>query len=463
VFSGGVAVIADTWYQAKTALDQMPIEWDIPPQNAAFNTANMHATLIAALDEPGTVRVSEGDFDAAFTGAAKVVEATYSTPYLPRARMEPGNATVLVTDDRVDIWIGDQSPQETRFSASQITGIPEENVYLHMCHLGGGFGRNGNGPQAEQAIMIANANRGTPIHLLWTREEDFIGTTYRAMSVARLRAALDADGWPLALDVRIAMQKDGFGPDASFNVASRYYVPNYRFSTHTTEFHVPVGTRRGVGQAANEFYRESFMDELAHAAGKDPYLYRRELIERTKLPFKHDMIKALDMAAEMSGWGTPLPKGTARAIALEERGAEVEGSATISAMVHTVSVSRAGQVKLERVDVAHEKGFGLVNPLSVKKQIEGQITWFYNDAMHQACNVVEGRIDENNFHRFSLSRIDEDPPVINMQFFDSGHWLIGMGHDRGTSVQAAIGQAVFQITGKRFRDLPYRQHDLSWT
>ena len=300
--------------------------------------------------------------------------------------MEPGNATVLVTNDRVDIWIGDQSPQETRFSAAKITGIPEQNVHIHLCHLGGGFGRNGNGPQAEHAIMIANQMRGTPVHMLWTREEDFVGTTYRAMGMARLKAGLDADGWPIALEVRTCMQRDGFGPEASFDVTSRYFVPNYRYSSHTTRFHIPVGTRRGVGQAAHEFYRESFMDELARAAGKDPYRYRRELIARTNLPYKADMLKALDMAAEMSGWGTPLPKGTARAIALEERGAEGNGSATISAMVHTVSVSPQGQVRLERVDVAHDTGFGLVNPLSVKKQIEGQITWFYNDAMHQATH-----------------------------------------------------------------------------
>jgi isoquinoline 1-oxidoreductase beta subunit len=463
VFSGGVAVVADTWYQAKTALDAMAIEWTVPPERAAFNTANMRAALEAAFDAPGRVRVNQGDVDAVFARADRIVEATYSTPYLPRARMEPGNATVLVTDDRVDIWIGDQSPQETRFSAAQITGIPEENVYLHMCHLGGGYGRNGNGPQAEQALMIANANRGTPIHLLWTREEDFIGTTYRAMGMARLKAALDAEGWPLALEVRTSMQQDGFGPDASFDVASRYYVPNYRFSNHTTNFHVPVGTRRGVGQAAHEFYRESFIDELAHAAGKDPYRYRRELIARTELPFKADMIKALDMAAEMSEWGTPLPRGTVRSIALEERGAETGNSATISAMVHTVSVSRDGRVKLERVDVAHESGFGLVNPLSVKKQIEGQITWFYNDAMHQACNIENGAIAENNFNRFPLSRIDEDPPVINIQFFPTAHWLVGMGHDRGTSVQAALAGAIQQITGKRFRELPLGQHDLSWS
>jgi isoquinoline 1-oxidoreductase beta subunit len=463
IFSGGVAVIADSWYQARTALDKMPIEWKIPPENAAFNTANMRATLLAALDQPGRVRVNQGDVDAAFSRAAKIVEATYSTPYLPRARMEPGNATVLVTDDRVDIWIGDQSPQETRFSAAKITGIPEQNVYLHLCHLGGGFGRNGNGPQAEHAIMIANANRGVPIHMLWTREEDFIGTTYRAMGVARLKAALDADGWPIGLEVRTGMQGDGFGPEASFDVASRYFVPNYRFSSHVTKFHVPVGTRRGVGQAAHEFYRESFMDELAHAAGKDPYRYRRELLARTNLPYKNDLIKALDTAAEMSGWGSPLPKGKARAIALEERGAEGSGLATISAMVHTISVSREGKVRLERVDVAHETGFGLVNPLSVKKQIEGQITWFYNDAVHQASTIADGRIVENNFNVFPISRMSEDPPQINIRFFPTQHWLLGMGHGRATSVQSAIGDAIFQITGKRYRDLPYGKHDLRWT
>ena len=463
VFSGGVAVIAESWYQAKTALDKMPIEWNVPPKNAALNTANMRAALMAALGEPGKVHTNIGDCERVFSGAAKIVEATYSTPYLPRARMEPGNATVLIADNRVDIWIGDQSPQETRYSASRITGIPEENVYLHMCHLGGGFGRNGNGPQAEQAIYIANQNRGTPIHLLWTREEDFVGTTYRSMGVARIRAALDADGWPLAIEVKTAMDEKAPGAIAAFDKASRYHAPNYRFSTHSAAFHIPVGTRRGVGEPAHDFYRESFMDELARAAGKDPYLYRRELISRTNLPYKADMIKALDGAAEMSGWGTPLPQGMARAIALEERGGEGHSNATISAQVHTVSISRQGKLRLLRVDVAHEEGFGLVNPLSVKKQIEGQITWFFNDTMHQECNVAEGRIVENNFDRFPLSRIDENPPEINITFFKTGHWLRGMGHDRATSVQSCIADAIFQITGKRYRDLPLRNRDLTWT
>jgi isoquinoline 1-oxidoreductase beta subunit len=462
-FSGGVAVIAEHWYQAKTALDKMSIEWDVPAKNAAFNTSNMRAALLAAMDQPGKVRVNIGDCDGACTSAAKIVEATYSTPYLPRARMEPGNATALVTDNRVDVWLGDQSPQETRRSASKITGIPEENVYIHLCHLGGGYGRNGNGPQAEQAIYVANQNRGTPIHLLWTREEDFINTTYRSMGVARLRAGLDADGWPVAFEVRTAMDEKAPGIIASFDRGPRYHVPNYRFSTHTTQFHVPVGTRRGVGQPANDFYREAFMNELAHAAGKDPYLYRRELISRTDLPYKADMIKALDTAAEMSGWGKPLPRGTARAIALEERGGESGGMATISAQVHTVSISPKGELRVLRVDVAHEEGFSLVNPLSVRKQIEGQITWFYNDAMLQQCNVVDGHIAENNFDRFFLSRIKDNPPEINIKLFKTKHWLRGMGHDRGTSLQATIADAIFQITGKRYRDLPFRDHDLTWS
>jgi isoquinoline 1-oxidoreductase beta subunit len=204
------------------------------------------------------------------------------------------------------------------------------------------------------------------------------------------------------------------------------------------------------------------MNELAHAAGRDPYQYRRALIARTSLPYKEDMIKALDMAAQMSAWGTPLPAGKARTIALEERGAETNRMATVSAVVHTVSISRDGKVRLERVDIAHETGFGLVNPLSVKKQIEGQIIWFYNDAMHQECTIKDGRIVENNFRTFPISRINEDPPEINIRFFKTAHWLLGMGHDRATSIQSGIGDAIFQITGKRLRDLPYGKHDLSW-
>ncbi|MBT2305090.1 xanthine dehydrogenase family protein molybdopterin-binding subunit [Variovorax paradoxus] len=473
VFGGGVAVIADHWYQARNAIEKMPIEWDVPAANAARNTQNIHASLLGALDKGGKVQTNIGDCAKVFASGAKVIEAVYTTPYLPRARMEPGNATVLVTDDRADIWIGDQSPQETRYSVSQITGIPEKNVHVHLCHLGGGFGRNGNGPQAEQAVYVANKNRGTPIHLLWTREEDFINTTYRPMGVARLKAAVDADGWPVAFEVRTAMDKEAIGGLVGFHIAPRYFAPNYRFTTHDEVLHIPVGTRRGVGAPSNDFYRESFIDELAHAAGKDPYLYRRELLARSNMPYKDVMIKALDLAAKMSNWGSPLPKGTARAIALEEyhptegRVDSIVGGldrhATISAVVHTVSISQKGELRLLRSDIALDEGFGLVNPLTVRKQLEGQVAWFYNDVMHQKTSIADGHVVENNFHTFPLSRLNEDPLEINIQFFKSDHWISGVGHDRCTSVQSCIADAVFQITGKRYRELPLRDADLSWS
>ncbi len=226
-----------------------------------------------------------------FAGAAKIVEATYSTPYLPRARMEPGNATVLVANDRVDIWIGDQSPQETRFSAAKITGIPEDERPPAPVPS-----RRRVRPQRQRAPGRARHHdrERAPRHA----DPSCSGPARRTSSAPRIarwawrgsRPVSMRDGWPIAFEVRTAMQEGGFGPEASFHVTSRYYVPNYRYSNHTTKFHVPVGTRRGVGQAAHEFYRESFIDELARAAGQDPYLYRRELLARTQpaLQERHD-------------------------------------------------------------------------------------------------------------------------------------------------------------------------------
>ncbi len=462
-FSGGVAVIADTWWHAKTALDALPIEWNVPPYTH-LNTENMQQALLDAMNGSGSVVVEQGNIDAAIGKAAKVVEATYTVPYLPRARMEPGNATVLVTDDRVDIWIGDQSPQETRYSASRITGVSQENVHIHLTHLGGGYGRHGNGPQAEQAIMVAKALKGRPVKFLWTREEDLTtGTTYRAMGAARLKAGLDADGWPIALDVRTAMDQGGAAPARGLTPPG-YFSPNLRVTNHSAKFHVPVGTRRATGSPANVFYMESFIEELAHAAGKDPYQYRRELIARNDFVFKEDWLTALDMAAEMSGWGKPLPEGWARGIAIDDRREDRRHAdvCTVVAMVCTVSVSRRGQVRLERVDVAFDQGFGFVNPLTVKKQIEGQIYWGYDDAMHQEFTVKDGRMVQSNFNTFKISRMNEYPPTVNIGFFKTKHWLEGVGEEAMSHIPPAMVNAVFHVTGKRVRSLPLKNHDLSW-
>lgn len=463
-FSGGVAVVADSWWRAKTALDALPLEWEYPPYTH-LNTENMQQALIDAIDEPGQLIYQQGNLEDSMAQATNVVEANYDVPYLARARMEPGNATVLVTDDRVDIWIGDQSPQETRFSASQITGIPQEQVHIHSSHLGGGYGRYGNGPQAEHAVMVAKALKGQPVKTQWTREEDWsVGTTYRAMGVARLHAGLDADGYPIAMDIRAAADQTASSPHRSL-VPPGYFFPNLRVTNHFADFHVPCGTRRATGSPSNVFFVESFIEELAHAAGKDSYEYRRELISRNDFLFKDDWLRALDIVAEMSGWGTPLPEGWARGIAIDDRRYDREKPdvCTIAAMVCTVSVSKAGAIRLERVDVAFDEGFGFVNPLSVKKQIEGQVAWGWNDVMHQGFTVRDGRMEQNNFHDFPVSRMSEYPREVNIRFFKTNHWLEGVGEEAMAQIPPAIVNAIFHATGKRVRSLPLRKHDLSWT
>ena len=462
-FSGGVAVIADSWWHAKTALDALPIEWEYPPYTH-LQTEDMQRALVETMEEPGRLVYQRGNVEDAMARADRVIEASYDVPYLARARMEPGNATALVTDDRVDIWIGDQSPQETRFSASQITGIPQEHVYIHSAHLGGGFGRHGNGPQAEHAVMVAKALKGQPVKLQWTREEDWsVGTTYRAMGAARLRAGVDADGYPIAMDVRAAADRTVANPDRSL-VSPGYFVPNLRVSNHFADFHVPCGTRRATGSPSNVFFVESFIEELAHAAGRDSYEYRRELISRHDFQFKDDWLKALDMVAEMSGWGTALPEGWARGIAIDDRryNREDVDVCTVCAIACTVSVSKAGAVRLERVDVAFDEGFGFVNPLSVRKQIEGQVAWGWNDVMHQEFTVKDGRMEQNNFHDFPVSRMREYPREVNIGFFRTNHWLEGVGEEAMAQIPPAIVNAVFRATGKRVRSLPLRKHDLSW-
>ncbi len=480
-YSGGVAVIADTWWHAHQALEAMPIEWDYGP-GGTVSSASQWEDHFARLNEPGDVIADEGDVDAAIAGAARVIEATYTVPYTRRARMEPGNATVLVTDDRVDIWVGDQNPQTTLPHAAMLTGIAPENVHVHLMFLGGGYGGSGNGPQAEHAVFIANTVRGRPVKMVWTREEDWgVGTTHRPMGIGWFKAGLDADGWPIAMEVKHCHSIGGAWPPNTRGLAQPpYWVPHYRFSHHTALSHVPAGRVRATGANVNAFFMECFIDELAHAAGKDPYLYRRELITRNPpepearfqgsgvngFRYRDDWLRALDMVVEMSGWGKPLPEGWAQGLAIDDRrrgtgpGAGRQG--TLCAQVHTVEVTRRGQLRLHRVDAVFEEGFSLVNPLTVRKQIEGQIAWGYSDAMYQEVTIRDGQPVEVNFDTFPVSRMHEYPPELNIAFLKTDKWIEGAGEEAIPTVTPAILNAVFKITGKRIRAVPLKNHDLSW-
>ena len=474
-----VAVVADTWWRAKTALDLMPIEWDFGP-NGHRNTDELFKADFETMKKAGTIVLEEGgSYAAAKSKAAKVVEATYTAPFLAHARMEPGNATAMVTPDRVDVWTGDQSPQFALLRAADEAGVTPDKVFVHTTFLGGGYGGGGGSDQVRQAVAVAKTLNGRPVKLLWTREEDMrVGEKYRPMGVGRFEAALGADGWPLAISMRTngdrydrSLTPSGTYKNPVSEQAVRglhelpYFFPTLYYDVHTQNSHVPVGFRRSTGSGVNVFYLESFIDELAHAAGKDSYEYRRELIARNiKFRDRDDWLKAFDMVAEMSGWGKPLPEGWARGIAADDRrrALQTRTATTLCAEVVTVSVSRSGQVRLERVDVVFEEGFSLVNPLSVRKQIEGQIAWAFSDAMWQEITIKDGRTVEGNFDAYQVARMADCPPEINIRFLKTNKWISGVGEEAGPQLAPAMAQAIFNITGKRIRSLPFGKQDLSW-
>jgi isoquinoline 1-oxidoreductase beta subunit len=466
--SGGVAIVADTWWHAHRALEAMPIEWNTGA-NGSVSSASIHQTVMAAFDKKPDHTEGWGTVDdAVFQKAAKVVEATYTVPYVAHARMEPTSATVIATPNRVDVWTSStQGADGALRSAATEAGIPPENVYLHQCFLGGGYG--GSGRAIPQAVAVAKTLNGRPVKLLATREEDWgFGAQPRPLGAAIFKAALDAQGWPIALYARTSAGYPpavGGGDQGIRGLSGKmpYLLPNYKYDAHYLEFHVPVTTRRATGSSINCFYVESFMDELAHAAGKDTYQYRRELVLRnTNNEFSKDWLKALDTVAKMSNWGTPLPEGWARGIAIDDRRRPTRHTTSVCAQVHTLEVTRRGQIRLHRVDMVFDAGFGLVNPLTARKQLEGQIAWGYSDAVHQEVTIKDGRAVETNFDTYPVSRMHEEPREVNIQFMPTNRWVYGLGEEAIPQVAPALTQAIFKITGKRIRSLPIRHHDLSW-
>jgi isoquinoline 1-oxidoreductase beta subunit len=484
--SGGIAVVADSWWRAKTALDLMPIEWDVG-EGANRNSAETLQAHFDSLKQPGTVIVEEGgSYAEAKRKAAKVVEATYTVPYLASARMEPGNATAMVTPGRVDVWTGDQSPDNTLMRAANEAGVTPDKVFIHTTFLGGGYGggggadpRPGRSDQVRQAVAVAKTLNGKPVKVLWSREEDMrVGEKYRPMGIGLFEAALDANGWPLAINMRTTSSRYDrvLGPVGTYKnqVGEHqvvglhdvpYFIPTRYFEVRNVSSHVPVGYRRSVGWGVTAFYLESFMGELAHVAGKDPYEYRHELVARnTKYRHRDDWLKALDMVAKMSGWGTPLPEGWARGIAIDDRRRPSRDTISLCAQVVTVSISKSGKLRLERVDIVFDEGFSFINPLTVRKQIEGQMAWALSDAMWQEINVKDGRVVEGNYDQFRVARMEDYPPVINIQFLKSNNkWISGVAEEAVSQVAPAMAQAIFKITGKQIRSLPFGKQDLSWT
>jgi len=458
-----VAVVADNWWRANQALKAMPIEWD-PGENGKVSSESIMTFLRTGIDaKEAPAARKDGDFDKAAAGAAKVLEAEYYNPYMNHATMEPQTATALVTDDKVEVWVGTQNGEASIAAASEAAGVPLEQVYVHKMHAGGGFGRRGPHQEyTKQAVAIAQAMRGTPVRLQWSREEDIQQGRYRPVGLIKLRGALDAQGNWIGWHVRQADQsiistirlpniqvKDGIDPINTRCFSDNpYAVPNFTNEYSMRNTHVPPGFWRAVAHTNNPIARECFIDELAHAVGKDPYEFRRPFLQGKK------DLGVLDAVAKAAGWGKPPAKGVHRGIAV------VDSYGSFTAAVVEVAV-KGDAIDVQRVLVALDCGH-VCHRDAVIGQIEGGVIWGLSAAMHEEITIQDGRVAQSNFGDYPLLRLGETPPKIEALLVPTGGFWGGVGEPPIGGVLPALCNAIFAATGKRIRSLPLKHHGFSY-
>ena len=464
VGDNAVAVVADTWWQAKTALDALPIVWDEGP-NGKINQADIVAMVKEGLtSEQAYLGNSKGDAKAALAGAAKTVVAEYVYPFQNHACMEPMNATALWTPDKCEVWCPTQNGEAAFAATVEASGHPAPKCEVYKLHLGGGFGRRGMTDYVRQAVAIARQMPGTPIKLLWSREEDMAQGRYHPFTMAKMTGSLDAQGNLTGLHMRIAGQSilagvnpaalqqgrdpvvfqglNADGPEGHFG----YDVPNLLVDHAMRNPHVPPGFWRGVNLNQNAIYVECFMDELAQAAGVDPLEFRRRLMKSKP---KH--LAVLEAVAKGIGWGTPAPQGRHRGLA------QIMGFGSYVAAAAEISVTN-GNLKIHRIVAATNPGH-VVNPDQVAAQVEGSFVYGLSAALHQECTVKNGRIEQENFDTYVPMRIDEMPAVESILLPSSDFWG-GVGEPTIAVAAPAVLNAIFAATGKRVRELPLKNNDL---
>jgi isoquinoline 1-oxidoreductase subunit beta len=466
VGESAVAVVADTWWRAKTALAALAIEWDQGP-NANVSSESFAEVLKAGLDaRDAFVGNQAGDARGAIAGSTKTVEAVYAYPHQNHATMEPMTATALYTPERCEVWTPTQNGEAALAAAAEASGLPPAKCEVYKIHLGGGFGRRGAVHDwVRQVVDIAKQMPGTPVKLIWSREEDMLHGRYHPVTQCKLVGGLDKDGNLVGLHMRISGQSirasvapqslengrdpavfqglNASGPEAAIG----YTVPNILVDHAMRNPHVPPGFWRGVNLNQNAIYLECFMDELAHAAGQDPLEFRRKLM--TKHP-KH--LAVLNAAAERAEYGKPLPAGVFRGIA------QCMGYGSYVAGVAEVSVSGAGVIKIHRIVAATDPGH-VVNPQQVAAQVEGSFVYGLSACLHGQCTVKNGRIIEENFDTYNVMRIDEMPKVETVLVPSGGFWG-GVGEPTIAVAAPAVLNAIFAATGKRVRTLPLKNADL---
>ena len=447
-----VAVVADHMGAAKKGLAALKIEWDEGP-HAALSTEAIARELDQATQRSGAVAQNIGDADKALAGATTRVEATYQVPFLAHATMEPMNCTVHFRSGECEIWIGSQAVARVQAMAAQAAGLPPEKVIVHNHLIGGGFGRRLEADGAVRAVQIAQHVDG-PVKVVWTREEDIQHDMYRPYWFDRIAAGLDVRGRPVAWKNRFAGSsviarwlppafRDGLDPDSTEGAIDLVYdLPNFHVEFVRVEPPgIPTAFWRSVGPSHNVFVTESFIDELATAAKQDAVAYRRALLDKSQ------RAKAvLDLAAEKSGWGQALPKGSGRGVSLQF----VFGS--YLAQVAEVDVSKEGAVRIRRVVCVVDCGT-VVNPDTVQAQIQSGIVFGATAALHGEITLKNGRVEQSNFDSYPVLRIDE-APVIEVHVVKSAEPPGGMGETGTSAIVPAIANAIFAATGKRLRKMP---------
>jgi isoquinoline 1-oxidoreductase subunit beta len=447
--SNGVAVVADNTWSAMEGRRALQVQYD-EGKNANLSSASIRELFVNLAEKPGAVARNDGDVNAALASGAKKLEAVYEAPYMSHAPMEPMNCTADVRPDSAEVWVSTQMQTGSMGITAKITGLSPDKIQIHTMYLGGGFGRRGADDFVGEAVEVSKAI-GKPVKLTWSREMQH--DLYRPASYTKFAGALDNEGWPVAWNTRVVCPSFGGirnGVDRTSVegiIDLEYTIPNFHVDYHPPDVDIPTTYWRSVGFSQNTFFSESFLDELAHAAGKDPLEFRRHLLAKSPR-----LLGVLELAAAKGDWGKPLPAGHARGIAV------VNNIGSFNAQVAEVSVLQ-GKLRVHRVVCAVDCGH-VINPAGVEQQIQSGIVYGLSASLKGAITIERGRVVQGNFNHYDVLRINE-MPVVEVHIIPSQAAPGGIGEASTPTIIPAVANAIFAATGKRLRKLPILPEDLA--